>query len=454
MAIGDGIRRNVATVSQEERDRLRNAFVKLKKEKFFPGGVSYWDMQEEIHKNAHAGGADVHDGPAFLPWHRELCNRLEGLLREVDQELSLHYWDWQEDPRASSDGQGGTVNLLTPNFMGGDGNGIRADVGDPFADFDSTEPSRDKIWRSLPRMGPQGQPRPPRIPADADIITAGNGSLQDEQFAALLQVLQRNAHDAAHGYIGGTIGQQHFSFHDPFVFLLHSNVDRLWAMWQTEGPAWRLDPNQTYGNLSNAPSILDQLQPWAGGEGLIPWTDQFPWEIEDYKTSRNDSVVNPPNYDKLPASILPPIRTLVRYVSLQSFNYRSLFIRHRDYQGEISPISTALDRRDGSFRMVQGLSDPLHVSFEATNYPRYYLRQENSELKLQRYTDDVQFRADATFRIVPGLSNSSWSSFEAHNNPGHYIRHKHSKLYVNDEQKGDIFFKEDATFLQIGSLMP
>ncbi|MDQ2880805.1 MAG: tyrosinase family protein [Actinomycetota bacterium] len=31
---------------------------------------------------------------------------------------------------------------------------------------------------------------------------------------------------------------QHFSFHDPFVFLIHSNVDRLWAMWQ-EAPCHR-----------------------------------------------------------------------------------------------------------------------------------------------------------------------------------------------------------------------
>jgi hypothetical protein len=61
--------------------------------KSYPDGVTYWDKQEEIHKNAHAAGQDVHGGPAFLPWRREPCNRLEALLREVDAAVSLHYWD-------------------------------------------------------------------------------------------------------------------------------------------------------------------------------------------------------------------------------------------------------------------------------------------------------------------------------------------------------------------------
>src|SRR5205823_174958 len=50
-------------------------------------------------------------------------------------------------------------------------------------------------------------------------------------------------HNSGHGYIGGTIGDAHTSFRDPFVFLLHSNVDRLFALWQLQsGHAERLDP--------------------------------------------------------------------------------------------------------------------------------------------------------------------------------------------------------------------
>src|SRR5262245_52673008 len=123
MALGDGIRRNIATVTQEERNRFRDAIVTLDKNKLYGDGVSYWDKQEDIHKNAHAGGVDVHGGPAFLPWHRELCNRFEMLLREVDPELSLHYWDWTTDPRDTNG-----INLFTSDFMGNS----QGEAGEPF----------------------------------------------------------------------------------------------------------------------------------------------------------------------------------------------------------------------------------------------------------------------------------------------------------------------------------
>jgi hypothetical protein len=60
MALSDGIRRNVADISDEERGRLQNAIIQLHK-KFYPGGrndtptggVSYWFKQDEIHAHTH-----------------------------------------------------------------------------------------------------------------------------------------------------------------------------------------------------------------------------------------------------------------------------------------------------------------------------------------------------------------------------------------------------------------
>jgi hypothetical protein len=68
----------------------------------------------------------------------------------------------------------------------------------------------------------------------------------------------------------------HTSFRDPVAFLLHSNVDRLFALWQLKDPSTRLDPNQVYGadsnttgsgdvaNLDPTWGILSPLEPWAG----------------------------------------------------------------------------------------------------------------------------------------------------------------------------------------------
>jgi hypothetical protein len=298
VALGDGIRRNITTVSQAERDRLRDAFLQLDTTKFYPDGVSYWDKQEEIHKAAHAGGQDVHSGPAFIPWHREITNRLEALLREVDPDLSLHYWDWTTDPRS-----GGGINLFTPQFMGS----ASGDAGAPLQNFESSElaegaSSHDHIWRNV-------SPGTPPVDPDATILAAGNTLPNPQQFHAFNSALQ-NSHNIAHGYIGGTLGQPHYSFHDPFVFLLHCNMDRLWAMWQMEpGKGWRLDPNQVYGDDGTRPSLNENVEPWAGGDGLRPWAP--PDNQQVVKTYRDPSIVTPPRYDTLPVvDTTPPSITL------------------------------------------------------------------------------------------------------------------------------------------------
>lgn len=65
----------------------------------------------------------MHGGPEFIPWHREMVNRLEEMLRQINPQLSLHYWDWTQDPRSIPNanmggGITGNLNLFTPDFMG------------------------------------------------------------------------------------------------------------------------------------------------------------------------------------------------------------------------------------------------------------------------------------------------------------------------------------------------
>jgi len=290
MALGDGIRRDIAKISDEERNRFISAIVKIDTTKFFPDGVSYWDKQEEIHKNAHFSGVDVHAGPAFIPWHRVIVNRLEQLLREVDPALSLHYWDWTTDPRSTA---GGRAALFTPEFMGN----ASGDAGHLLNNFESTEDAEtgnghSKIWRDVGTVGANGDGTP-AIASDATILGAGANF---QSFATAL----KQAHDSvAHSYIGGTISNPHYSFHDPFVFLLHSNVDRLWAKWQTD-PAHpeRLNPATAYAGLSPAQITTlatEHVEPWAGGTGLEPWaSDPTKRAVIPYT---DVSVVTPSCYD-------------------------------------------------------------------------------------------------------------------------------------------------------------
>ncbi|MGQ0774205.1 MAG: tyrosinase family protein [Pseudonocardiales bacterium] len=109
-------------------------------------------------------------------------------------------------------------------------------------------------------------PGAPGVASDASIISSADGVPQAQQWTAFRTSVE-NSHDAAHGFfgVGSTIRDVHTAFEDPFVFLLHSNVDRLFAMWQTQpGQDWRLDPDQVYGDQSETTgpeSILATLQP-------------------------------------------------------------------------------------------------------------------------------------------------------------------------------------------------
>jgi hypothetical protein len=329
MALGDGVRRNVAKVSQEERNRLRDAFLALQRKSYPggrddkpPGGVTVWFKQDEIHQATH-----VHGGPAFLPWHRELTNRLEASLREIDPMISLHYWDWNTDPRNTPDGQGGFLNLFTSDFMGAP----TGPVGEPWLSAGFYNPTADPFRSDVlgdPHSNPFDPPRDlqravaqdPSLSTGVDTPDLGasdNDVLNADSFPTMRKILER-MHGAAHGYIGGTLANAHISFRDPFVYLLHSNVDRLFALWQIQpGHPERLDPEQVYGAESNTVAqgtivgILTPLEPWAGvdapgiEQGVIatrPWAapENEQLKPENQKNSKHPSIVIPPAYDTSP----------------------------------------------------------------------------------------------------------------------------------------------------------
>jgi hypothetical protein len=133
-----------------------------------------------------------------------------------------------------------------------------------------------------------------------------------------------------------------------------------------------------------------------------------------------------------------------RTVSLQSYNYQTHFIRHANFLGEITTVSSELDKKDSTFRVVQGLADSRYISFESINYPGYFLRHQDYRLKLHKLDGSNLFKEDATFKMAPGLADGSWTSFESFNYPGYYIRHKNYHLFI--EKGNDDLFRKDTTF--------
>lgn len=345
------IRRNVAHLSAAERQAYAQALRDVDLQAY-ADGVSYWDKQDQIHEGTHN-----HNGNSFVPWHRELVNRFEKLVQQVDPDMALHYWDWTQDPRAADDGEGGVVDLMTddtfgtadgtvagtlaPLHNGGDAAGARPTFGGPF-----TLPPVE-ITRGC-------APGAPPVASDADIMASTDGIPQAQQWTTFRQELE-SSHDSAHVFFGsGSIFNPHTAFEDPFVFLLHANVDRLFAMWQTQpGEEWRLDPDQVYGDqkdTNDSRGILQTLQPWDGtvefGAPIPPWTGGSSDIV--VKNSRHPSVVRPPCYDTLPLTatqVAPIPGDPIRFVDVPTGEgtARALRIRVRGCHGVTAEASLAGD---------------------------------------------------------------------------------------------------------------
>jgi Common central domain of tyrosinase len=310
MVLGDCIRRNIASVDPLERALLRDAFKELNNYKFpgdrndspAAGGVTWWFKQDEIHQSTH-----VHGGREFIPWHRDIINRMEQMLRQINPQLSLHYWDWTQDPRAIPNanlggGSTGTLNLFTEDFMGY-GGPTPQPIGEPWLSagyyVPGASPAREDT--NNPADPPAGRPNLRHCWRHVDDSIGPATNAQDNAILSAGDFVTMNdrmipVHDNMHGFVA--MGPRHRSFEDPFVFLLHSNVDRLFARWQTD-PAHpeRLNPDTVYGTASGSLDVL--VEPWSTGFSLGRFTR--PWcapENQGFQhTYKHLSIVSPPRYD-------------------------------------------------------------------------------------------------------------------------------------------------------------
>jgi hypothetical protein len=164
---------------------------------------------------------------------------------------------------------------------------------------------------------------------------------------------------------------------------------------------------------------------------------------ESFQSVRAFNIGDSPRVQSLPVS---------EYRSLQSHNAPDRFVRHRDFLGELEPVTTDVDRRDATFKIVAGLADSSCVSFESLNGPTYYLRHSDFRIRLDPFTETELFRADATFCPQSGLADNSKFSFESYNGPGLYIRHRGFHLYL--ESGSDDIFRADATFAVVAPRVP
>lgn len=144
----------------------------------------------------------------------------------------------------------------------------------------------------------------------------------------------------------------------------------------------------------------------------------------------------------------------------RSWNYRDRFVRHRNFQVELDPVSyssSELDQLDATFLVREGLEPYGGVSFEARNpnLKGYFLRHQDFRLVLHKRPPSgspelALFRKDATWQRVPGRadrSNPDYQSFVSVNFPRRFIRHRNFHLFLDEIDEAKQLDRDDATFI-------
>jgi tyrosinase len=202
------IRKDHRMLTADEQNRFLNAFTQI-------NAMNAFGPLVDIHSNAIH---QMHSNPRFLPWHRIYLLRMEELLMMVDPTVCIPYWKSSEEQSFPSWLLGFTP---TVTLMGGPHTVMR-NIG---------------MFALLP---------------NAAAVTAAMANGTFNTFAAALEGI----HNSGHVWVGGSMGSIPFAPCDPVFWMLHCEIDRIWAEWQVANPG----QNPT---LSGSAAIMD---PWAETE--------------------------------------------------------------------------------------------------------------------------------------------------------------------------------------------
>lgn len=253
------VRKDANTLTAGERDRFVAAFAQ-----FNNRGMGRFSEFRDMHRT-DAQLRESHRNHGFLPWHRAYLLDLERELQAIDPSVALHYWRF--DKKADK--------LFTQQFIG---QTVQSDSGVNFVKFAASNPlqfwktdngtgvDRGGLFNTLTSsavglMGP--------VMTEAATVQIGAPQSLYESFVSM----EGQPHGAAHVSFSGFINNPATAPRDPLFFLLHCNVDRLWAMWQWLKKRFDASQNATYkfrgkagdpGSTRVGHNLLDTMWPWNG----------------------------------------------------------------------------------------------------------------------------------------------------------------------------------------------
>ena len=190
--------------------------------------------------------------PGFLPWHRAYLLDLERELQAIDPSVALPYWRFDQP----------APNLFTARIP----RRLRFAGHRPVQQRQPAAVLEDR--RRAGHQSPAAVQH--RIQRRRGCATEAQTLALGTQYRGCSGPWRAIPHGSAHTSFGGSISSIGTAAKDPLFFLLHCNVDRLWAKWQRQNG--RFDPAlaASYDSSPANPighNLPDSMWPWNGITG-------------------------------------------------------------------------------------------------------------------------------------------------------------------------------------------
>mmetsp|Transcript_48015 Transcript_48015/g.99405 ORF Transcript_48015/g.99405 Transcript_48015/m.99405 type:complete len:575 (+) Transcript_48015:62-1786(+) len=365
----------------------------------------------------HLSVATRTHGPAeFLPWHRWFIWNFEKLLQQTTGKcMYIPYWDWERDAEWESES-----DVMHPATFGSwgatTGNGCTAngitDYHVPFRRSPGVNngPTGCVTRNFIDGFSFTGEAQVLAMIANYNQFsdTSGSGFGFDQNDPApegstnsFRIEFENGPHMLVHGIIAGHMGTN-WSPSDPLFYLHHSNVDRIWTMWQDY---W--DHDTCPVNEYTAPWHYDSV--W-GLDRVLPYQPSVRLSSWDFRMVYSED-------DREPA--FPTVRDVMNN------DGPNMSVRYQN-----SYLTALMPDYEPNPRLFQAATDSVPVK---CNRNRWENSRKRRELERENHKEFIENVTKTTHKDIKELNERNFPDFyrsslrggdaqEIENNIGHYFR--------------------------------